>query len=152
MPKRVALAAARTFTTPAARYPPDPRALFILSLCVFVGVPLIFANATPGTIAAKLDAVWVVVWGLMLSAGSLLALVGALRQTVNGVILEQVGSVSVGFACVIYGTAIWLAIGVAGSVPIVIVAGWGVSCFWRWGQLQGYLRDVERLARKARGA
>ena len=151
MPKRVVRRVYRAFKTPAARYPPDPRALFILALCVVVGLPLVFAGATPGTIAAQLDAAWVAIWGAMLSVGSLLAIVGVARQTVNGVILEQVGSVAVGFACLIYAAAIWGTVQWAGSVPIAIVLGWGASCFWRWGQLQAYLHDVERLASNARG-
>lgn len=141
---------ANAFSAPAARYPPDPRALFVLGLCVFVGVPLIFANATPGTIASQLDDTWVVVWGVMLSAGSLVTLLGVVRQSVNGILFEQVGSVAVGFACLIYSTAIWLSVQWAGAVPAVIVLGWGLSCFWRWYQLQRLMVNTEKLAHEAR--
>jgi len=144
--RRAATAVTRIFTVPAARYPPDPRALFVLSLCVAVGVPLIFANATPGTIASKLDPPLIVVWGLMLSAGSLVTLLGVLRQSVGGIITEQVGSVAVGGACMIYAVAIWLSVRWAGAVPMVIVFGWGLSCFWRWYQLQRLMKKAEEVA------
>lgn len=150
MPKRILHAAARSFTAPAVRYPPDPRALFVLALCVVVGFPLIFANATPGTIAAQLPLPWVIGWGIMLSGGSLLTLIGALKQTPNGVIAEQIGSVSLGVACLIYGGAIWAAVQWAGSVPMGIVFGFGLASLWRWGQLQSYLHKVEQLAQEMR--
>jgi hypothetical protein len=150
MPKRILRYALRSFTAPAVRYPPDPRALFILVLCVAVGLPLIFADATPGTIASKLDAAWQIVWGVMLSGGSLLTLMGAVRQSVNGVILEQVGSVALGFACVIYAAAIWATVQWDGSVPIGIVLGFGLASLWRWGQLQAYLNNTERQAQQFR--
>lgn len=144
------IAARNSFAAPAARYPPDPRALFVLGLCVFVGVPLIFANATPGTIASKLDATWVVVWGVMLSAGSLVTLMGVVRQSINGILFEQVGSVAVGFACLIYATAIWLSVQWSGAVPSVIVLGWGLSCFWRWYQLQRLMVNTEKAVHEIR--
>lgn len=150
MPKRVALAALRNFTTPAVRYPPDPRALFVLLLCVVVGVPLVFANATPSSIAAQLDPPLVVAWGLMLSGGSLMTLLGAVRQSPGGVILEQVGSVALGVACLLYGGAIWVSVGVVGVVPLGIVAAFGLASLWRWGQLQAYLRNTEKLAEEIR--
>lgn len=150
MPKRLFMAALRGFTAPAVRYPPDPRALFVLLLCVIVGVPLVFANATPGTVASQLPAPAVVAWGVMLSGGSLLTLVGAIRQTVNGVIAEQVGSVALGFACLIYGGAIWAAVQWAGSVPMFIVIAFGLASLVRYFQLRAYLHAVEHLAQDLR--
>jgi hypothetical protein len=150
MPKRIVLAAVRGFNTPAVRYPPDPRAVFMLALCVVVGVPLIFAGATPGTIASQLDHAWVIAWGIMLSGGSLLSLIGSSRQSVNGVIAEQIGSVALGVACAIYAGAIIAAVHWAGAVPAAMVIGLGGASFWRWGQLQAYLHDSERLAQKIR--
>lgn len=150
MPKRILMAAMRNFSTPAVRYPPDPRALFVLLLCVIVGIPLIFAGATPTSIAAQLDPWLVVTWGIMLSGGSLLTLLGALRQTPGGVITEQVGSVALGFACLLYAGAIWVQIGKTGLVPMVIVFAFGSASFWRWGQLQAYLHDMELLATEIR--
>lgn len=150
MPKRIAFAALRSFTTPAARYPADPRAVFVLTLCVVSGVPLVFADATPGSIAAQLPRLMVVVWGAMLALGALTTLVGTLKMDVNGIILEQIGSVSVGGASLIYAGAIFTQIHWVGSVPAAIITGWGLSCFWRWGQLQALLHKAEKAATEAK--
>lgn len=150
MPKRIAFAALRNFRAPAARYPADPRAIFILILCTLSGIPLVIADATPGSIEEQLDAVWVVVWGVMLAGGSLVTLIGALKTDVNGIILEQVGSVALGAASVLYGGAILVMVGLNGSVPAAFVLGWGLSCFWRWGQLQALMVTAERVATEAR--
>lgn len=151
MPERFVRALMRSFTAPAARYPADPRALFVLVLCVVSGVPLIFANATPGSITAQLDDVWVVVWGLMLTVGALTTLIGTFKMSVDGIILEQIGSVAVGGATIIYAGAIFATVGYAGSVPAGITLGFGLACLWRWGQLQGLLRKAEQAAAEAKG-
>lgn len=149
MPKRVYLAALRSFRTPAARYPADPRAVFILVLSVVSGIPLVFADATPGSIDDQLDAPWVVIWGVMLTAGALTTLIGTLKPNVDGIILEQIGSVAVGGASLLYAGAIGFQVGLAGSVPAAIIVGFGLSCFWRWGQLQALINEAEQAAAKA---
>lgn len=150
MPKRVVSAVLRGFTTPAARYPPDPRAVFILALCVVSGIPLIFADATPGSINNQLDQAWVVIWGVMLAAGALVNLIGTLKLDVNGVILEQIGSVAVGGASFLYSAAIFTTVQWKGFVPAAIIFGLGLSCFWRYGQLQALLRRAEKAASDAK--
>lgn len=149
-PKRFLKEITRSFTAPAVRYPPDPRALFLLVLLVIVGVPLIFANATPGTVADQLDTPWVVAWGIMLSGGSLVSLVGAVRQTAGAVIAEEVGSVALGFACLIYAGAIWGKVQWAGSVPMFILFALGGASIVRYFQLRAYLKAVEHLAQEIR--
>lgn len=150
MPQRIAFAMWRSFRTPAARYPADPRAVFVLILCVVSGIPLVFAGATPGSIAAKLDPAWVVIWGIMLTIGALTTLIGTWKLDADGIILEQIGSVAVGGATCVYAGAILAQVGLAGSVPASIVLGFGLSCFWRWGQLQSLLRRAEQAASEAR--
>lgn len=146
------MALRRSFSTPAVRYPPDPRALFVLVMCVVVGLPLVFANASPNTIASQLDPVLQVAWGIMLSGGSLLTLAGAMRQTATGVIVEQIGSIALGVACLLYAGAIWVSVQWVGSVPIAIVSGFGLASLWRWGQLQAYLHQTEKIASQIREA
>lgn len=150
VPKRILFAALRSLKTPAARYPADPRAVFILMMCVVSGIPLLLGRATPGSINDQLDKPQVITWGVLLVLGASTTLVGMFRQSVNGVILEQVGSVAVGGACWIYAGAIWAQVGEGGTVPGGIIFGLGSACFWRWGQLQTYLRDAERLAQHRR--
>lgn len=137
---------------PAARYPADPRAFFILSFCALAGAPLIFADAAPGTIAAKLDHWQVIAWGLSLAVGSLITLLGMIRQSANGILFEQFGSICVGVAAVFYGATVLVVVGLSASFPAAITIGWGVSCFWRWAQLQELLNETERAVRRAQQA
>lgn len=151
MPKRVLRMVTRSFRTPAARYPADPRAVFILIVCLFNGIPLAMGRATPGSINDQIHQTWqIVVWGLFLVIGSGCTLLGTFNQSVNGILLEQTGSVAVGFACLIYAAAIRAQVGVAGSVPAGIVLAFGIACLWRWGQLQGLIIEAERQATHAR--
>jgi hypothetical protein len=150
MPKRAWYAVRRSLTSPAVRYPPDPRALFVLVMCVVSGFPLILANAAPQSIVAQLDDPWVVTWGVMLTGGSLLTLVGALWQSPNGVVAEQVGSIALGSACVIFAAAIWGYVRWQGSVPMLLTFGFGVACIWRYAQLVAFLKAVEQLAQEIR--
>ena len=150
MPKRMWYAARRSFTSPAVRYPPDPRAVFLLAMCVLSGVPLVFANATPQSIVAQLDPPWVVAWGIMLTGGAAVTLWGTLRQTVNGVIAEQVGSVALGFACLIFAGAIYGYVRWAGALVMLLIFGLGLACLVRFGQLVAYLKAVEHLAQEIR--
>ena len=151
MPKRVIRSAYRSFRAPAVRYPPDPRVLFLLGMCVISGVPLVLADATPQSIMAQIPDAWVVVaWGLMLTLGALLTLIGTMKQSVNGIIAEQVGSVAVGFSCIIFAGAIYGYTHWRGAVVMLLVFGLGVACLWRWGQLQATLNDAEALAQEIR--
>lgn len=135
---------------PAARYPADPRAVFVLGLCTLAGIPLVFADAAPGTIESQLDHWMVVVWGVSLALGSLACMLGMFRQTVNGILFEQVGSVCVGASAVFYGATVLVVVGWSASFPAAITIGWGLSCFWRWGQLQTLLNDAERIVQEAK--
>ena len=132
---------------PASRYPADPRAVFVLALCVASGIPLVF-GATDSESLEQVLPVWAVsVWGVLLVVGAVASLAGMARQTDMGIIVEQVGSVIVGAATAYYSAAMIVA---SGTFPpsIAIVLAWGLSCFWRWGQLQSLInqRIIERAA------
>jgi protein-S-isoprenylcysteine O-methyltransferase Ste14 len=132
LPKRIYNAIFR----PAARYPADPRAVFILALSVFGGVGALALEAAPETLESLLPRWGVVTWGILLTLGSLIALVGMLIQSVNGIIAEQVGSVMVGATTIFYsGLAIWI-IGSDALQNVGIILAWGLACFIRWAQLQ----------------
>jgi hypothetical protein len=87
-----------------------------------------------------------------LTGGALLTMVGALRQTAGGVVAEQVGSIALGFACLVHAVALWDALRWRGSVVVLLVLGFGLASLWRWGQLHAYLRTVEELAQVIRDA
>ena len=121
---------------PAARYPADPRAVFILALSVFSGATALALKAAPESLESVLPTWGVIVWGVMLCLGSLASLVGMLFQTVNGIILEQVGSVMVGATTVFYSTLAIYVVGPSAIQTVGIILAWGLACFIRWIQLQ----------------
>lgn len=137
----------RNLLRPAVRYPADPRAVFILALSVFSGVGTLLAQAGPGTLEAVLPRWGVIVWGVTLALGSFVALAGLSRDTDNGIIAEQIGSVMVGVACIYYSAIALYTVGVTAFQVVGIVLAWGLACLLRWYQLQLLIHTLadERL-------
>lgn len=139
----------RMIFTPASRYPADPRAVFILALSVFSGITtLLLATGGPPSLEAVLPAWGVLTWGVMLALGSLVTLVGMAFQSVNGIIAEQVGSVTVGAATIFYsGITLWYQ-GPAAIQSAGIILAWGLACFVRWIQLQILINSALKRQKK----
>lgn len=129
---------------PAARYPADPRAVFILMLSVFVGITALAVETAPDTLEALLPPWGVTVWDTLLMVGSAITLIGMARHTENGVILEQIGSVTVGVATIFYAVLSIKVIGTKDLESVGIVLAWGIACLIRWVQLQMLLRQEYR--------
>lgn len=146
MPMRVVRRAVRNFGTPAARYPADPRAVFVLAACVVSGVASLTTGATPGSIQEQLDPVWIVAWGAMIGLGGLVTLVGTFKLNANGVILEQVGCTIVACATGVFAAAAWLTAGQTALYAGLFQLMFGVACLWRAGQLQGLINQSVRRA------
>lgn len=127
---------------PAARYPADPRAVFILVLSVFSGLTAIALSAAPATLDALLPRWGVMLWGFLLMAGSAVTLIGMAVQSDNGILTEQVGSVMVGVTTIYYSILAFYVIGPSAVQVVGIVLAWGLSCFARWAQLQALVRNA----------
>lgn len=121
---------------PAARYPADPRAVFILALSVFAGLTALALNVAPESLDSLLPHWGLILWGGTLTLGSAVTLTGMAFQSVNGVITEQVGSVMVGVAVLFYSILALWSVGTEAMQSIGIVLAWGVACIIRWVQLQ----------------
>jgi hypothetical protein len=135
----------KTIFEPAARYPADPRAVFVLALSVFSGLTSLLIDSGPATLESLLPSWAVTSWGALLMSGSAITLVGMARQTVNGIIAEQIGSVMVGVTTVFYSVVALAIVGIGALQSIGIILAWGLSCFLRWVQLQALLRhEYER--------
>lgn len=136
------------FKKPAARYPADPRAVFILALSVFSGLTALALDAAPESLQSVLDPWVVIAWGILLTLGSAVTLFGMARQTVNGIIIEQVGSIMVAATTVFYsGIAFWQ-VGIDALQGVGIILAWGLSCLVRWLQLQVLINDTAGRAAK----
>lgn len=137
----------RAILTPAARYPADPRAVFILALSVFSGLTALAVEAAPGTLRALLPHWGVILWAVCLALGSLVTLIGMARQTLAGIIAEQIGSVMVGVATVYYSCLVFILVGADAVQTVGIILAWGVACFIRWVQLQLLIEQAYRTQR-----
>ena len=146
---------------PAARYPVDPRATFMLALSVMSGVSSLAVAEAPNSLQAALPDWAVLIWGVMLIAGAAIALVGMVFKGVGGVITEQVGNMTVAATTTFYATIAIVVVGPAAIFPAGIIGAWGIACFVRWLQLQllinsahkqeRYHRFIRREIKKARG-
>ena len=135
---------------PATRYPADPRAVFVLGFAIAVGIPLVVARIAPGSIADVMPLWGVVAWAWGLVIGSCVTLIGMTRQTTTGIIIEQIGSVIVGVVTIIYGACTVLVVGPGAGVAAGIIVGFGLSCFYRWFQLDALLRASQIVVDKVR--
>lgn len=133
---------------PAARYPADPRAVFILALSVFTGITALALDVAPGTLHATLPTWGVYIWGVLLTLGSLVTLVGMLRQTVGGIITEQIGCVMVAATTIFYAGVAFSIVGAEALQNVGIILAWGLSCGLRWIQLQVLINNAAARAAK----
>lgn len=129
---------------PAARYPADPRAVFILALSVFSGLTALALDVAPQSLESVLPRWGVILWGVLLALGSIVTLAGMARQTVNGIVAEQVGSVMVGVTTIYYSVLALVVVGMSVMQNIAIILAWGLACLWRWGQLQALINTSHR--------
>lgn len=129
---------------PAARYPADPRAVFILALSVFSGLTALALDAAPESLDSLLPRWGVILWGILLCLGSALTLAGMARQTVGGIIVEQVGSVSVAATTIFYSLLAFYTVGPDALQNVGIILAWGLACAYRWGQLQALIDQTYR--------
>lgn len=136
----------RNFRTPAARYPADPRVVFILVACILSGLNFLAGAPAPGTVESQLDRGWVVVWAILIGLGGLVTLIGSFRLDVAGILLEQVGSLALLGGTGVYAVAVWTTIGGPGFYPGMFQLAFGVASLWRWGQLQSHLNAAQRQA------
>lgn len=129
---------------PSSRHPFE---LFTLGLCAFVGLPLLVGEARPGSISALLPPWAGDVWGAMLVVGALVALLGIYwRNRVTGIVLEQIGLMSVGLGALFYTLVVVIQNGVPALYATIFVGGFGTSCLWRYFQLARFLKTLRKAA------
>lgn len=123
-----------------------PFQIFIMVLCALVGIPVLFGDATPGSISETLPHGFRQAWALLLSIGATVTLIGgAWRNRVTGLLIEQVGLVSAGGATLVYGAALLTTAGKTGYVAAAQIGAFGGACLWRWWQIQRQLRTAHKI-------
>lgn len=133
-----------------------PFEVFLLVLSIVSGLPVMLGNVTPGSVAEALSPWAQKAWGAGLTVGAVVCLLGVLMTrpnpravtvSVTGMVIEQVGLVMVGGACLVYAAALVGYVGRGAGVSAAIVLAYGASCLWRWHQIQRLLL-LERDLRK----
>lgn len=135
---------------PASRYPVDPRATFMLALSVMSGVSSLAIAEAPGSLEAALPEWAVLIWGIMLIVGSILALIGMVFKGVGGVITEQIGNMTVSATTLFYASIAIMVVGPAAAYPAGLIGAWGAACFIRWLQLQLLINSAHKTERRHR--
>lgn len=125
-----------------------PFEVFLLILSIISGLPVALGNVTPGSVSAALSPWAQRTWGAGLTLGAIVCLLGilmtrpnprAVTVSITGMVIEQVGLVMVGGACMVYVAALIGYVGLDALVPASIVLAYGASCLWRWHQIQRLL-------------
>jgi hypothetical protein len=70
------------------------------------------------------------------------------RQTVGGIITEQVGCVTVAATTIFYSGVAFSVVGVEALQNVGIILAWGLSCAIRWIQLQVLINNAAARAAK----
>jgi hypothetical protein len=111
-----------------------PFQTFLLGLCVISGIPLAFGERTASSISALLPGWMAIGWGVSLSLGALVALVGSYwprRNYATALTLERIGLVIVGPAAVVYACVIFIYGGMGGVTAGLITLAFGASAIQR---------------------
>jgi len=144
----------KSFFSPAARYPADPRAIFVLAFSVFTGLVALALGAAPDSLGSYIPPWAITFWALILVGGSTIALVGMCFQGINGIVTEQVGSVMISAATLFYAALAFKHVGTDALQTVGVIFAWGVACAVRWVQLQAlinvsYKRKLQQELQKS---
>lgn len=126
-----------------------PFELFTLYLAFLSGLPTVIGLAPrPGTINDALPHWMAVGWAICLTVGSATALAGIYwKARGTGLILEQLGLAATGLASIVYAATAMYDIGLAASTAAAIVGGFGISCLWRYKQLQDIIEEARGVSK-----
>lgn len=120
-----------------------------LPICfTIIGLAILLIPPSPGSVAATLPHLVVLVWGMGLGIGGLITLVSqVLHRRSVGIYVEQVGSVFIAVGALLYAVAVFffapLSAAIAAGGIFFIVS---VSYVWRWVQLRRILNSVAKRA------
>lgn len=128
----------------------DPLETLFLIVLGGSGLLQVFSGATPGSIDALMPHTFRNIWLVMLTLGSIVALVGIFwpRAKADGLLLESVGLACVGVAVMIYGAAqIVATVAILDNPGSAVLTGpititLGIAFWWKHRRIQ---RVIERL-------
>lgn len=122
--------------------------IFLMTLCLVTSIPIIFGGVpAPGSIDATMEPWLVLAWSITLAIGALTVLVSFLfRDRITGMIIEQFGSVCLGFAALVYGgTILARTYDSGGAVPAAIILGFSAARFLQFRSHQKTLNKIAKV-------
>lgn len=131
----------------------NPYQTALLALCVVASWPLLQGETGSATLERELSEPAVILWGLCLLVGSLIALLGEFwpGRTWTALVIERSGLMLVGLSALIYAVIVWTSVGGAGADAAFIVSltfGWGLACLWKSWQNTVRLRWMRGLLKE----
>jgi hypothetical protein len=142
----------RTFTRIGREGGPDPFEFVIMLFLAFGGASTLTHLGTPSSITKVLDEPILIVWGILLSLGSITAFVGIVwpyRET-TALVIEQIGLIAVAGASLIYAVVLLSQLeSIQGaSVLTAFVGGFGTAAVWRAFRIGIRQRAIIRFSRE----
>jgi len=126
-----------------------PHEVVLLGSCLLTALPILAGVApAPGSIAGAMNHASTVAWAGGITFGALVAFVGILwprpscptKLTVTGLLLEQVGLVVSGVACLLYVAAVMWVFKWGGLFPCALPAGFAIANMILAWRIQRLLR------------
>ena len=126
-----------------------PFQIYLLTLCVITGLPVVLGIATPASIEESLPEWLVFLWSLCLLIGSAVALIGVYwpRSLATALTTERIGLALVGTAALVYGPFVWFRLGLDGLLAGAIIMAFGGSCIKRARDLGYIIQTATHTAR-----
>jgi hypothetical protein len=122
----------------------NPFEVFIAALCVVSGLPLIVhTGSQPGSLQELLPHSFVVLWGVELTLGGTISLIGLLSSQHR---VERWGIGILAPAAFAYGIAILVVTGPSGGVAAAVVLGFAFACVVRLAVLVEVRTAIRRAA------
>ncbi len=134
---------------PGFRPPPDsrnPDTVFLLALLLTAGAAQFATGAESGSVEALVPTWVLTAWSVLLTLASAVTLLGVCwRSRVSGILIEAVGRVMLGPACLAYAIAVVVAAGIGGSAQVAgLLLGLCLSSAWRVVQIY---RGIDAMRR-----
>lgn len=113
----------------------SPFQIYLISLVLIGGIGII-TNTSQNTVTQAMGEPYATIWGIFLTLGGLLILLGVYwpREAITGLIIERSGLVLLGGACFIWSILLIWRIHTNGLFSALLTFGLSLACLaqWRW--------------------
>jgi len=127
----------------------NPFEVLMLCACAIAGAAgLIAPAASSNAITATLPHWEVVCWYSGLLAGGVISLAGVFARGVTSLLVERVGIILLACLMLAYALALFVQVGIRGTLPALITGLFAVACAVRFVYITADLKRMEDIATK----